>query len=535
MKIDNMIGSLSAARSVSKSVDLKADYFSMSITDIYADIARLSPTLRWDEKVHMPGYNTPVVVKSGSPSLVKKLDKVFQRVPLYTRLVRLPLYKVYRVIRPDYLMKIDGKQFFSYQDGELVDALYECILGRKPDEQEKHTLCFELLSCNISKIQLVRQVSGSAEARMRKIRVTGISSRVFFSKVRNFTNRIPVVGYFMRLGANLVFLSRRMKALQTNLATAHTVIMTTQANLMTTQADLVGTQTELVTSQTNLVATQAEFTTTKTELEATQAHLAAMQAHLRDIEKRNSKQEEQSLKEEMHKNELQRKEKELYDKIYLAYATKEMHNPREDVKNRLQPYIEKINERYVQDKRGELTVVDLGCGGGEWLELLHENGYDPLGVDGNPYVIEYTQDANPELRLQCEDAFKYLAQSDSNSHDVITSFHMIEHFDTRQLFTFFNECRRVLRQGGLVLLVTPNAQNIITATYLFDFDFTHQKPIPQELLRFFLREWDFAVLETVTAAPLNFVPMHEYSDDPISHIAFRFNLEQEYGVLAVKE
>jgi hypothetical protein len=56
---------------------------------------------------------------------------------------------------------------------------------------------------------------------------------------------------------------------------------------------------------------------------------------------------------------------------------------REDVQAKLQPYVEDVAATDVEG-----VVIDIGCGRGEWLEVLAEAGIDAYGVDVNTVVVE---------------------------------------------------------------------------------------------------------------------------------------------------
>lgn len=112
---------------------------------------------------------------------------------------------------------------------------------------------------------------------------------------------------------------------------------------------------------------------------------------------------------------------------------------------------------------------------------------------------------------------------------------MIEHLEIDILYDFFTECKRVLKKGGLLILATPNPENILTATYMFRVDPTHKNPIPIEVLEFYMKEWGFDIWDSFRLKPLDYFPFNYETEDPMRHVAFRFNMEQEYSVWAVKK
>ena len=212
-----------------------------------------------------------------------------------------------------------------------------------------------------------------------------------------------------------------------------------------------------------------------------------------------------------------------------------MSDSRDDVKNRAKIYIDKLNNHFKDRNKEELIIIDLGCGECEWIELLNENGYYAKGVDSNSSVVKKVRMNMPNINIEEIDAFSFLKGLEDNSVDMLSSFHMVEHLDMLEVIKLLAECKRVIRSGGLIIMETPNPQNILTSTYYFNMDPTHNKPIPPELLAFFVNESGLHVKEKVLLYPLNFIPYEYKDDDPIKDIVFRFNMEQAYSVLAVKE
>jgi SAM-dependent methyltransferase len=130
----------------------------------------------------------------------------------------------------------------------------------------------------------------------------------------------------------------------------------------------------------------------------------------------------------------------------------------------------------------EGPVADIGCGRGEWLGLLKEWGRDGVGVDLNAVMVEELQARG--LHAVHADALVWLRQQADSSLAAITSFHVVEHLPLGVLLQLVDEARRVLKPAGLLILETPNPENLLVATQSFWLDPTHQRPIPPGLLEF---------------------------------------------------
>ena len=158
------------------------------------------------------------------------------------------------------------------------------------------------------------------------------------------------------------------------------------------------------------------------------------------------------------------------------YPTLEHHfrGSTEDLRERLGAY-----QRWIQDlPKG--PVADLGCGRGEWLELLGEWGVEATGVDLNAPNVAGMRARG--LNVHHADALGWLQAQPEASLAAVTSFHVIEHLPFGALLRLVQEARRVLMPGGRLIMETPNPENVIVATQTFWLDPTHVRPLPPALL-----------------------------------------------------
>jgi SAM-dependent methyltransferase len=167
------------------------------------------------------------------------------------------------------------------------------------------------------------------------------------------------------------------------------------------------------------------------------------------------------------------------DSFYRAFEDRH-RGSRELIKGRLggySPFVQPLAALYPGAK-----TFDVGCGRGEWLELMNEAGFAATGVDLDADMLEACRERN--LSVSQGDAIEHLAKLESNSHALISAFHVVEHVSFEQLKRLVTEALRVLKPGGLLILETPNPENIAVATCNFYLDPTHQKPVPPLLLSF---------------------------------------------------
>jgi len=165
--------------------------------------------------------------------------------------------------------------------------------------------------------------------------------------------------------------------------------------------------------------------------------------------------------------------------FYKAFEDR-YRGSREDIKSRIKiylPFILPLKSIYPN-----AVALDIGCGRGEWLELLKENSINAKGLDLNKEMVKTCQSLN--LDAEYGDGIQYLQNEENEKYIAVTAFHVVEHISFEQLQTLVKEALRTLKPGGLLILETPNPENIRVSTESFYLDPTHSKPIPSSLLQF---------------------------------------------------
>lgn len=180
------------------------------------------------------------------------------------------------------------------------------------------------------------------------------------------------------------------------------------------------------------------------------------------------------------------------DGFYRAFEDRH-RGSRELISERLRvylPFLEPLKSLY-QD----YPILDLGCGRGEWLELLQSEGYAPMGVDLDEGMLQACQALG--LPARNADALAALRELPDNSLIALTGFHIAEHIPFPILQEVVAEALRVLRPAGLLILETPNAENLAVGSNTFYLDPTHERPLPSPLLSFLTEHAGFAKVKVV--------------------------------------
>jgi 2-polyprenyl-3-methyl-5-hydroxy-6-metoxy-1,4-benzoquinol methylase len=98
-------------------------------------------------------------------------------------------------------------------------------------------------------------------------------------------------------------------------------------------------------------------------------------------------------------------------------------------------------------------LLEIGCGSGDLLNGMRKLGWDTQGVDVDSAALENARNKGLRVTLGLLEEMHFA----KDSFDAICMAHVIEHVhDPLKLLT---ECRRILKPGGRLTLVTPNAQS----------------------------------------------------------------------------
>lgn len=213
-------------------------------------------------------------------------------------------------------------------------------------------------------------------------------------------------------------------------------------------------------------------------------------------------------------------DKHTLDGLYMALEDR-FRGSRAEIQERLRFYLPLLAKHQIGAQR--MPILDLGCGRGEWLEVLSEANLDAYGVDTNRIFIAQCSDRG--LRVIEEDALQHLRSLPDSRLGAVTGFHIIEHLPLDVLIKLIDETVRVLKPGGLAIFETPNPQNVLVGSHNFYIDPTHRHPIPSLTAQFLLEARGLCDVEILHLHP--YAESHHIPHSG-SEVARRFN-EYFYG------
>jgi len=213
---------------------------------------------------------------------------------------------------------------------------------------------------------------------------------------------------------------------------------------------------------------------------------------------------------------------------YLSFENK-YRGSRSDIKKRQKQYLEFVLKAGDNSKGN--FILDVGCGRGEFLELMADNGIPAKGIDTNEGMIETCK--NMGLDVHREDALRFMNTIPDNCLIGVTAFQVVEHLPVEYLREFIKSCFYKIKDNGVVILETVNPYSFVAMKY-FWMDLSHVRPIPPETLKFLVDMAGFRNIEVKFSTP---VPENltlkgsDYNTKLLNDLLFGY---QDYAVIGWK-
>lgn len=212
------------------------------------------------------------------------------------------------------------------------------------------------------------------------------------------------------------------------------------------------------------------------------------------------------------------------DEFYTFQQDKMRGTPEEIMKKQsiYLRYIKKVPKK----TRNKHNFLECGFGRGEFLELIEkEKLVKIIGVDTNKkYVIEARKKG---LNVFKKDLISFLYFTEEK-YSGISAFHVIEHLNFTELFDFLTMAYHKLAKGGVLILETPNIENIIVSSTSFYYDHTHIQKVPREFIDKLL---DYIGFSTIIFLPINPIKPKPKLKNRVEEFMFG---AQDMGIIAYK-
>jgi len=200
---------------------------------------------------------------------------------------------------------------------------------------------------------------------------------------------------------------------------------------------------------------------------------------------------ESKAKERHKKQEIETSDTENFDINYFRFE-EQFRGSREDIKQRQLNFINYFT--------GCSNVLDIGCGRGEFLELLKDLGIGGKGIDIDDTMVDYC--LSKGLNVEQEEAISYLKKLEDKSLDGIFIDQVVEHLEPDYLINLLQLCFQKLKYGYYIFVETVNPLSLVSFANFY-IDMTHKKPIHPETLKFLLTSVGFRDLDTKFLSPVS--------------------------------
>ncbi|HEX3748437.1 MAG TPA: class I SAM-dependent methyltransferase [Bryobacteraceae bacterium] len=162
-------------------------------------------------------------------------------------------------------------------------------------------------------------------------------------------------------------------------------------------------------------------------------------------------------------------------------------------------YVKAGQQLYLPYFQGCRSVLDIGCGRGEFLLMMRAAGVPAKGVELSAESVALCRSAG--LDAEVADVFPYLAALPEGALDGIFCSQVVEHLPPDRLPELIRLCARALAPGGVIAIETPNPECLAIFATHFYLDPTHTRPVPHPLLIFYLEEFGVGNLAVRRLSP----------------------------------
>ena len=412
-------------------------------------------------------------------------------------------------------------EFMAYDDLEFVENAFLGILQRPADETGLSGYVNFMRNGGDKEFVLVDLLS-SDEAKNNGVVVTGLRWYRMHNRIRKvFPNSKYIAHKLQKLDYLFSPWYRSNPALRHQLSVQRAINHHAQATSLYLEQQLktYAEQVELQAGQIKQLGMQVQVN--QSDLAICRGHTHSLLSRLEgEVANDNFGPIKSTQLNEQHK----------FDAFYLAFEDA-CRGPDEEMSSKLQAYLPYI-QQLVDEFGPVVCAADIGCGRGEWLDLLRQFDIASHGVDLNQVMIDHCLAEGHQVEQG--DALVWMQQQQPQSQHLVSSFHVMEHIPFNQYYLWFEQFSRILAPGGMLILETPNPENLLVSSHTFYHDPTHLNPITPVLLEFTAQFFGLQVQAIERLNPYPESAKVKGHDELTERVNGHLCGPQDFGLIAVK-
>ena len=356
-------------------------------------------------------------------------------------------------------------ELLAFSDEDFINAAYRAILRRDPDERGFNHYLQALRGGGSPKVLILRDFLETKEGQATGVRIQGLFLPALLDKWRRKRFVGPMIAWVhavLRLGTQAdrqaTHEAKNDQEIQELGRLVNEVSEHLMHRIITMKAQFTGQ------------IAPSEFDALKNEHDSTNLRVARLETELeRAIAESRTKGTPGAL-----------------DSFHAAFED-HFRGDRLLYRARIEPYLDFV--RAVGAGTADAPIVDVGCGRGDWLELLRDCGLIGLGIEVNRAFLDMCRTRG--LTVLEGDAIETLRGMPDGSAGAITSMHVIERLPFDRAIALLDEARRVLRPRGLIIIEALNPENLSIGNHWSYGDPNRRNPLPPDALRWIVESRGF--------------------------------------------
>lgn len=383
------------------------------------------------------------------------------------------------VVEPDDSEVIPlGRPFYTIEEFAALDEdaflrnAYRIVLGREMDAAGASYYLPALRAGHIGVVRVLSALRRSAEGKEQGVKIRWLMPAAVLDRLAD----LPVVGKFFAPFMSFLVRPQTNRRLATVAQRHLEMIRSLNTSLSAVRKNNVHLDSRVAEYREFSLRAHEDAANALSEIKATRQLIAEESLQLRRlIDEARAALPERSKAQDT----VETLEDHALDSLYVAFENR-FRGSTAEISKRSERYLPIF--RHAPPVAAGGVVLDIGCGRGEWLSLLKRHNIATRGIDLNVSMVAEARSLG--LDVIDGDAIAYLRGLPENSLAAVTGFHIVEHLAFKDLVALFDEARRALMPGGIILFETPNPENLVVGACTFNYDPTHNKPLPPDLLRF---------------------------------------------------